>query len=789
MPAKKVLSASTPAKKPSLASLKSDKEVNNRARTKAVKKIESHVSKKSSTKKSPIVVKKKSDASGLGVKRSVKKKVSPSTEPVLKLPQNMSIRAREKALVLLEQVSKDFQKSAQQVAYVSGLCFMLLGASMALAFSGTFSSDSQQALLASSTPEIISGSTNQVVQITTPEVSLLDPLPIEAASITEHKLAVHNAKSVEVKVRSLQDGRIVKLSVDDLSPELYYFKIEPEQLSAGEHNLIARVESVFDGSLHTFNLGEFRVPYEETDDSSQSTSTTSGTSGSGSSGEEIEEEAVEEEVIEEVTTTATTTQTAPVITTNGPSLKVIAPGGDLAGQVLVKIEAPKDLPFIELYVRVPHSSNSRFVGLAEKRTDYWYFFFNTLNVPNGDYEIVARTRVSGKDYFSSGVKTRISNFATPKVVEAVEPMSEEEAASADTETPETTVGRSLPDFTLSDTNEQGSEETTAFVPSEVEETLSLYEEEIRELFNRYAVAQQSGDSLLIELARKELIAGKEEILNDILTDQSINYLADDAEKVLDERFAILEKRVSTFEELRRAASDSKTSVDTDKDGISDFDEQNLYNTNPEFPDTDNDGIQDGVEIMRGFDPLNPDAEAVIQYEMPQESLALVQEESLKVERIVPVIKNDDEAGKSVQAEITGKALPNSYVTLYIFSTPTIVSVRTDENGAFSYTFEKELEDGDHEVYVAITDNTGAIVARSNPFRFVKEAEAFTPLDGNAEQAITPESFSTIASFNSYNTVVGLGILAFGLILLMLGVSMREKAGVAPQEPSHDSAAS
>ena len=76
------------------------------------------------------------------------------------------------------------------------------------------------------------------------------------------------------------------------------------------------------------------------------------------------------------------------------------------------------------------------------------------------------------------------------------------------------------------------------------------------------------------------------------------------------------------------------------------------------------------------------------------------------------------------------------------------------------------------------------MARSNPFRFVKQAEAFTPINGNAGQ-VSNESFATIAPLNSFNTVVGLGILAFGLILLMLGISMREKAGGVPQEPSHD----
>lgn len=804
MPAKKVLSASTPEKKPSLASLKPEKGKNIRAQKKAVKKIESHVSKKTSTTKSPIIVKKKSEAIGLGVKRAVKqKKTLAQVEPTVVLPSNMSIRAKEKALVLLEQVIKDFNKSAQQVAYVSGLCFVLLGASMALAFSGTVSSGSQSAMLLGSTTSEVSGVIETTINQTTtniqlPEISLLDPLPTELRSTSEHKLAVLNVKNVHVKVKSFVDGSIVTTPIDDLSSELYKFVLEADKYREGRHEVRAFVESAFDGSKHEYPLGSFYVPLKQTTQSTASTTTTTTTNNTTTSTVDDIVEEVDEEIdeIDEVTTniqptnTATTTNTT-VAPTSGPELKVIAPGGDLVGNVLVKVQAPRDLPFVEMYVRAPKSTNSRFVGLAEKRTDYWYFFFNTVNVPNGDYEIVARTRVSGKDYFSSGVKIRIANFVKTyepvyevpeEVPEAIEDVQSEDDVDDSDTVDSVPTGRSLPDFSLTTTLDSENNYSPAQI--EVADILLPYSEEIKAMLNRYAVAKQSGDKLLIEVAINELQKGKQKIINDILADKSVNYLADEADKVLTERFEMLKKRVDTFEELRTTASNGETASDEDKDGISDFDELNLYNTDPKSPDTDNDGVLDGIEIMKGFDPRNEDAEAVITYELPQESLGIVQEEVLKVESVVPVVKNDDETGKLVQAEIVGKALPNSYVTLYIFSTPTIVTVRADENGAFSYTFEKELEDGEHEVYVAITDNTGAIVAKSNPFRFVKEAEAFTPIDASAG-ASNVTSFGEISPFNTYNTVVGLGILAFGLILLMLGVSMREKAGVTPQEPSHD----
>lgn len=44
-------------------------------------------------------------------------------------------------------------------------------------------------------------------------------------------------------------------------------------------------------------------------------------------------------------------------------------------------------------------------------------------------------------------------------------------------------------------------------------------------------------------------------------------------------------------------------IDSDNDGLSDYDEINKYFTNPENPDTDADGYNDGDEIKNGFSPL------------------------------------------------------------------------------------------------------------------------------------------------------------------------------------------
>jgi hypothetical protein len=45
------------------------------------------------------------------------------------------------------------------------------------------------------------------------------------------------------------------------------------------------------------------------------------------------------------------------------------------------------------------------------------------------------------------------------------------------------------------------------------------------------------------------------------------------------------------------------SLDSDGDGLSDYDEINIYFSNPNNPDSDGDGYNDGLEIAQGYSPI------------------------------------------------------------------------------------------------------------------------------------------------------------------------------------------
>jgi hypothetical protein len=214
------------------------------------------------------------------------------------------------------------------------------------------------------------------------------------------------------------------------------------------------------------------------------------------------------------------------------------------------------------------------------------------------------------------------------------------------------------------------------------------------------------------------------------------------------------------------------SKDSDKDSISDYDEIHLYQTNPFTADTDGDGFIDSVEITQGHDPHDSRSEAAIAYESPQET-GIVREDLLQVDSVSSLPVEQPEEGQKVQALFSGKGLPNSFVTLYIYSTPIIVTVKTDAEGNWNYMLDKDLDDGDHEIYVGITDNEGRVVAKSEPLPFVKTAEAYT--GGNAISANEDEGAPTFMGMNTMVFASACVVLILGLVLLLIGMFAHPRA--------------
>ena len=166
-------------------------------------------------------------------------------------------------------------------------------------------------------------------------------------------------------------------------------------------------------------------------------------------------------------------------------------------------------------------------------------------------------------------------------------------------------------------------------------------------------------------------------------------------------------------------------MDSDLDGVSDYDEKYIFETDAQSADSDGDGYSDRAEITTGFDPKNPDLQATIVYENPKDG-GEIKKDILSVAAIaITETKMEGEKKTASKIGFKGKGLPNSFVTIYIFSTPTVITVKTDDEGNWEYVLDKELDNGNHEMYVAMTDNAGKILAKSTAIPFIKEANAIT----------------------------------------------------------------
>jgi len=202
-------------------------------------------------------------------------------------------------------------------------------------------------------------------------------------------------------------------------------------------------------------------------------------------------------------------------------------------------------------------------------------------------------------------------------------------------------------------------------------------------------------------------------------------------------------------------------VDSDRDGVSN-DEELRIGTDPNSADTDKDGYLDGDEIKNGYNPKKSakDGSDKVVFESPKEK-GEIKKGLVEIKLVTSVEDPEKENSSEKSVQLSGTGLPNSFVTLYVYSeTPTIVTVLSDENGNWSYTMDKDIEDGQHEAYVAITDNEGHIAAKSEPFFFIKTAEAVvqSTAEGAALQNTAAIQSPVSASRSRQLAVIGIIIL-------------------------------
>jgi hypothetical protein len=205
--------------------------------------------------------------------------------------------------------------------------------------------------------------------------------------------------------------------------------------------------------------------------------------------------------------------------------------------------------------------------------------------------------------------------------------------------------------------------------------------------------------------------------------------------------------------------------DSNNDGISDYDSVNVYHMSPTAPSPvsvyQGKKINASEKVLLGLDPTQSKV-VEVKKEQPAESPIA----PVPIYKVKEVALTSDKKG----VVLKGQALPNSFITLYVYSTPIMVTVKTDSKGEWQYVLDKELPDGDHTVFTATVDNSGEIIAKSSGFPFIKTAEAATlkdiPVVATSADTTKP---GLMQGSNIYwiILIIGLAILA---ILIVIGLT-------------------
>lgn len=225
-------------------------------------------------------------------------------------------------------------------------------------------------------------------------------------------------------------------------------------------------------------------------------------------------------------------------------------------------------------------------------------------------------------------------------------------------------------------------------------------------------------------------------------------------------------------------------IDTDSDGIPDDIEKRI-GTDPGKMDTDGDGYSDSEEILNGYDPVGPGKKAIKLYPIEKiiiNNLALdhpktsgIESENFAVSKIAN-IADEKEASAQSRANggyvISGVAKAYSVATVYIYSDiPVISTVATDSNGNWQYELDQPLSDGDHEIYVALNDETGKIVNKSKPLDFtVRQAKAISPSPDIASAKKVSEIKQTSSAVKTDSSMKYYAV-SFASILIIFGIAV------------------
>jgi len=441
----------------------------------------------------------------------------------------------------------------------------------------------------------------------------------------------------------------------------------------------------------------------------------------------------------------------------------------VSSKVEIKFEVPDSIS-VELYMRRVESSTEIYLGYSRAAaTNVWSYYWDSTSTPNGSYYIIPYISNKYGRYAGTPVSISVSNQvqqSTAQVTQLKEQIATTEDSIASQETKLGETQDQINTLAAQKTGEISNDAKTILPP----EKMPVVNKELDALSSKIMNNAEIFQKQELDKSKQEITTKANEVTDLIVNSSTdkpkteeikdkIGSLVSDSIGKLDQYFAEKQKLDQTQKEL--------VVKDSDNDGLPDQEEIRL-GTDPFSPDTDGDGFIDSSEVKLGYDPLSASPADKVVYQNPKETLTAVSE-TYKVEKVELVESPQNKAEKVLK--IQGKAPANSFVTIYIYSTPTIVVTKADANGNWEYTLDKPLADGRHAVYASVTNNKGDIEKVSQSFDFAKAEDSIikllAPSKGNTESPV--QNINRIFIIMIVIAVV----LAIVFVVLVLGIYLSQ----------------
>ncbi len=213
-------------------------------------------------------------------------------------------------------------------------------------------------------------------------------------------------------------------------------------------------------------------------------------------------------------------------------------------------------------------------------------------------------------------------------------------------------------------------------------------------------------------------------------------------------------------DIRRELSFVELTQDSDGDGVIDYDEENIYSTDPEQTDTSDNGMADGRMIERGLDSTSQN-DTGIEFEDPR---AVSSDFFTDDYQLTEVLVSPETDG----TEFKGVTQSNQFLTLFLNPGFDPVTVQADELGEWEYQSDEALTDGSYELYMAAADSRGKLLGRSAPVEFSVESGEVT-VNQSRSADITPQPVSMTDFLWDNYLLVGI-LLALIVIIIVVVIS-------------------